>query len=272
MRSNTITTRDVTRELFGDAINPFLIASLFEMSAPTFPPHPHAGFAVATYILPESPNAFLNQDSTGFSNRIAPGGLHMTVAGSGVLHEETVEVHGVAALGFQIWIDLPAAMRDQPPRALPLEADDVSVVRTHGAIIRVLIGASNGVSSPLQAPIAIRLIDVTLEPNAIFRQTLSATEQAFLWMIDGAVNVGAANSQLAQRHEVLITSIGAEELAVTAGNAGARFVLFAGEPIVQPVLMGGPFVASDRAQQLRQQADYRAGRMGALVGFAELGR
>ena len=30
----------------------------FEMSEPTFPPHPHAGFSAVTWILPWSPGAW----------------------------------------------------------------------------------------------------------------------------------------------------------------------------------------------------------------------
>jgi redox-sensitive bicupin YhaK (pirin superfamily) len=267
LQSATITTRDVTRELLGDSIDPFLVASLFEMNGPTFPPHPHAGFAVMTYILPESRNAFLNQDSTGFSNRIAPGGLHMTIAGSGVLHEETVEQDGVIALGFQIWLDLPGDARDQPPRALPLEADEVPSVSVNGATIRVLLGESNGLLSPLVPPTPTRLVDVALTANSTFTQELTATATAFLWMVDGSVIPASDAATPARRHDALVTAPGGTELQVRAGDAGARFLLFSGEPLAQPVLMGGPFVASDRAQQLRQQADFRSGKMGRLEAF-----
>lgn len=33
------------------AIDPFLSVDYFRMSAPTFPPHPHAGFSAVTYLF-----------------------------------------------------------------------------------------------------------------------------------------------------------------------------------------------------------------------------
>ncbi len=87
-------TRDAQTGVVGADLDPFIMVSLYAMRGPTFPPHPHAGFMVATYILPESRVGFINQDSLGTRNRIAPGALHITVAGRGVLHEEQPEIDG----------------------------------------------------------------------------------------------------------------------------------------------------------------------------------
>ncbi len=96
-----LSSREVHQALSEQELDPFLVVSLFEMTGSVFPPHPHAGFSVATYILPESPVGFINQDSLGTRNEIRPGGLHATVAGSGVLHEEQPVRAGVAALGYR---------------------------------------------------------------------------------------------------------------------------------------------------------------------------
>ncbi len=88
--SNDHTRRGFRTWDMGDAIaandvDPFIMTTLFEMSESTFAPHLHAGLAVATYILPESKIGFINQDSTGTRNRIEPGAIHVTVAGSGTV-------------------------------------------------------------------------------------------------------------------------------------------------------------------------------------------
>ncbi len=46
-----LTSREVHQALSEDELDPFLVVSLFEMRGPVFPPHPHAGFSVATYNL-----------------------------------------------------------------------------------------------------------------------------------------------------------------------------------------------------------------------------
>lgn len=109
------------------------MVSLYAMRGATFPPHPHAGFMVATYILPESEIGFVNQDSLGTHKRIAPGSRHVTLAGRGVLHEEQPEVEGRLAQGFQIWIDLPDAEREATPQALHLTAASVPRQASEGA-------------------------------------------------------------------------------------------------------------------------------------------
>jgi redox-sensitive bicupin YhaK (pirin superfamily) len=266
----SIITRDVTADLLGEGMDPFLIASLFDMKGPTFPPHPHAGFTVATYILPESESAFINQDSTGFSNRIAKGGVHATVAGRGVLHEETNETEGVSALGFQIWMNLKASDKLTAPKPVSLEPEDVPVVKINGATIRVLMGSSNGKTSPMMLPTPVRLIDVTLAPGGRYEQELAPAEQGFLWMVKGGIAVVGDKERFdARAMEAVRLDQGGERLVVEAGSEGARFILFAGEPLREPVVMGGPFVGSSRDQIDRFWADFRAGRMGHLVPFSQ---
>ena len=265
----TITTRDVSAHLLGDAMDPFLVTTLFEMTGPTFPPHPHAGFAVATYILPESATGFLNQDSTGHRNRITPGSLHATIAGSGVVHEEVTETPGTLARGFQIWLNVPGAAKHDQPVAVTLEAGDVPTVTRSNAVIRVLAGASNGVAAPIALPTPVRIVDVTLSPGGHFAQDLTAREHAFVWMIRGAATVpGATGTTLVQGYEAAAFARDGDALALTAGIEGARFLLFAGEPIGEPVVMRGPFVGRSTAEVDAFAARYRAGEMGHLAPFA----
>ncbi|KAJ9521903.1 hypothetical protein QJQ45_024768, partial [Haematococcus lacustris] len=106
-------------------VDPLLNIDWFDMSQPTFRPHPHAGFSAVTYLLPGSPGSFMNRDSRGNKEPIHPGlgfpyvsvlgeldmvvgacmmlrgaapcsctgDVHWTTAGGGVVHEE-VPVQG----------------------------------------------------------------------------------------------------------------------------------------------------------------------------------
>ncbi|WP_436304007.1 MULTISPECIES: pirin-like C-terminal cupin domain-containing protein [unclassified Variovorax] len=55
-------------------IDPFLGIDHAWMSAPTFPPHPHAGFSAVTYLFLDSETGIANPDSPGNSTLIQPGG------------------------------------------------------------------------------------------------------------------------------------------------------------------------------------------------------
>ncbi len=257
-----LTTTDLGERELGEALDPFIVISLYDMSGPTFPPHPHAGFSVATYILPESPVGFINQDTLGNRNRIAPGALHLTVAGRGVQHEEQPERDGSLARGFQIWIDHADPGREMAPLALHLRAGDVPVVSRDGATIRAVLGASNGIASPLTPPTPVRVIDVALERSAQFSQDLSATENAFIVVLAGVAEISGAR---VANDAVAVTSTDRSTLVVRADDEPVRFTLFAGRPLRQK---RGPFVATDASQLQRFMTNFQDGGFGALKPFA----
>jgi redox-sensitive bicupin YhaK (pirin superfamily) len=260
-----LVTTDLGDAELGALLDPFIAVSYYEMAGPTFPPHPHAGFSVATYILPESPIGFVNHDTLGNKNRIAPGALHVTIAGSGVQHEEQPERVGATARGFQIWIDHDGAQREVAPHALHLRAGDVPVAVRGGATIRAVLGASNGVASPVAPPTPVRVIDVALGQGAGFSQTLEPGENAFIVVLSGVAEIAGVRVEAGQA--AALTSDG-DEVIVSAANAAARIVLFAGRPLRHRRAQRGPFVANDQDQLQRFMTNFQAGRFGKLTPFA----
>jgi redox-sensitive bicupin YhaK (pirin superfamily) len=264
-----LTTRDAGAASLGDAMDPFIMASLYDMAGPTFPPHPHAGFSVVTYILPDSDVGFINQDSRGTLNTIPPGALHWTTAGSGILHEEQPEMTGKVARGYQIWIDLKNGERQMPPAALHLAVDEVPQTHVKGSTIFAVLGASNELVSPLQTPTHVRLIDVIQVPDAVFTQELFDDENAFVFMISGEADI---NGHVAKAGDLVATARDGTRLVVTASAQGARFTLFAGVPFDQSRAQRGPFVASDAHELAGYMTRYAQGDFGQLRPFAEQSR
>lgn len=190
-----LVTRDVQCSPTTFDLDPFVAVSLYDMSGPTFPPHPHAGFMVATYILPESPLGFVNQDSLGTRNRIGPGALHVTVAGRGVLHEEQPEADGPTARGFQIWIDLPDSEREMTPQAHHLAADGVPRTAVAGGELRVVLGDAGALRSPLTLPTSATLVDVALDANGSWTHQLPGSDHAFAFVIEGSLVVNGCHAR-----------------------------------------------------------------------------
>jgi redox-sensitive bicupin YhaK (pirin superfamily) len=255
----------VTADLTAGGMDPFLNIDVFEMDRPIFPPHPHAGFSALTYVLPESPTGVRNRDSLGHDLTISQGSLHWTTAGSGVMHEEVPLERGKTTLGLQIFVNLAIAKKRIAPGFLHLHAEDVPVVKSHGASARIVLGVSGGEASPLVPPTPVRLVDVTLEPGAAYTQSLTATENAFLFVMSGAVAFGA---QTAFAGQVVRSETDGDALTLTAGPEGARAILFAGEPLREPAVSQGPFVAESREHLQRMMDDFRMGRMGRLQSIA----
>src|SRR6266508_3788 len=87
-------------------IDPFIGVDHAWMSAPTFPPHPHAGFSAVSYLFLDSETGIANQDSIGNHNLIRPGGLHWTTAGRDVVHEEVSAEAGKTVHSLQLFVNL----------------------------------------------------------------------------------------------------------------------------------------------------------------------
>jgi hypothetical protein len=256
-----LVTRDLMAASLGGLIDPFLVISLFDMRGPLFPPHPHAGFSVATYIFPESEIGFWNQDTLGNRNLIPPGALHLTVAGAGVMHEETVTRSGRSALGLQIWIDHADEDREVTPAAFHLAAAEVPTVAVRGVVRRVLLGASAGLTSPLDAPVSARIIDIDLQAGATFEEILPDGEAAFAviragWIDTAAGPAGPGTAVHAKGNSLRLT-----------GRSEARLTLFGGRPLRHAFVPAGPFVASGEMQARAFRARFAAGGMGRLAAF-----
>jgi hypothetical protein len=190
-------------------------------------------------------------------------------AGRGALHEESVITPGRVAKGFQIWINLSAKDKLVEPGAVWIEQGDVPTLSGLGATIRTVVGASNGLRSPLQVPTPVDIVDVTLQPGAEFRHDVARDDNAFVWVVAGSVSYIGEPSRFAHERSVIRTQRDGETVSVRAEPSGARLMLFAGRPLREPVVLGGPFVMLSQDQVDRAFADFRAGRMGALTGFAD---
>jgi hypothetical protein len=256
-----LTTHDLMTSAVGDLIDPFLVISLFEMTAPVFPPHPHAGFSVATYIFPESGIGFWNQDTLGNRNLIPPGAMHLTVAGAGVMHEETVTRSGRSARGLQIWIDHADADREVAPAALHLAAKDVPTLDRDGVVRRVLLGTSAGLTSPVSPPLEARIVDVDLRAGAVLDEPVPPGETAFAVIRAGRIETasGPAGPGMAVFAQ-------GDHLRLIA-QTESRMTLFGGPPLRHAALPAGPFVASTEAQARAFRARFSAGGMGRLTPF-----
>lgn len=256
-----LATKDLMAASLGGRIDPFLVISLFEMRGPLFPPHPHAGFSVATYIFPESEIGFWNQDTLGNRNLIRPGALHLTVAGAGVMHEETVTRSGRSARGLQIWIDHAAADREAKPAAVHLAATEVPTVRGDGVTRRVLLGASVGAVSPLSPPLTACIVDVDLRAGAVLEEVVPPGNTAF-----GVIRAGEITTSAGPVGPGTAAFANSALLRLKA-RSDARLTLFSGPPLRHSVVPAGPFVASSEAQAHAFRSRFAAGDMGRLTAF-----
>jgi redox-sensitive bicupin YhaK (pirin superfamily) len=246
------------------SLDPFINLDDFRMSQPFFPPHPHAGFSVMTYMFEDSEGAFINRDSLGDHSRIEPGGLHWTQAGRGIQHEEIPEQPGQDCHGLQMWVNHANSDRGVAPRSWNLGAADVpEVLPGGGARARVLVGEFLGARAPFEPITPITLLDVHVDPGTALSLPIPADHMALAVVIggDGAVGPGAAPLSA---HSAATFNLDGDGIDLHAGTTGLHVLVGMGQPFNEPFVFGGPFVGVDERDLHEARARFQRGEMGSL--------
>jgi quercetin 2,3-dioxygenase len=221
--------------------------------------HPHAGLETVTLVL----EGTLSDRDEG---DLVEGDLVWMTAGRGIIHSEAVEAVGRSRV-LQLWIALPARDRQASPDFQIIRRDAAPVVSAPGVVGRVYSGASGARRAATRNLVPVTLIDFTLAPGAAFQQDLPPGYNGFVYVLDGQVVVGADRLDAGEVGWLAPSS--ASHLAMSAGGAGARLVLYAGAPLHEPLVQHGPFVAGSPAEITRYFAGFRAGQ---FAHMSELGR
>jgi len=250
-------------------LDPFLLLDVFRSDDPQdyiagFPAHPHRGFETVTYLLQ---GRMRHRDSAGHEGVIEAGGIQWMTAGSGILHSEMPEQQDGLLQGFQLWINLPAAHKMDPPRYQEFSAGQIPLERRQGSDIRVIAGKTRqGTRGPVQQPLTDpRYFDVSLQAGHPYHEELPPGHAAFLLVIEGRLRAKTDQGEPTwlERDRLAILGPG-DRVELAAGDNPARFLLVAGRPLGEPVARGGPFVMNREAEIRQAFDDYRSGRMGRL--------
>jgi len=249
-------------------LDPFLLLDAFRSDRPEdylagFPPHPHRGFETVTYLLA---GRLRHKDSTGHEGVIEAGGIQWMTAGKGIVHSEMPEQEDGLLEGFQLWVNLPAehkldppAYQEYPASRIPRESRDA------GVEVRVIAGTtSHGTAGPVVQPLTEPLyLDVRLPAGQEFVETLPESHNAFVYVIEGAAGAVHENGQPFRLVRDQLGVLGSGEVVrMQAAAEGARFLLVAGKPLSEPVARHGPFVMNTREEIQQAIEDYEHGRLG----------
>jgi quercetin 2,3-dioxygenase len=179
-----------------------------------------------------------------------------------LIHSEMPEQAEGLVEGFQLWLNLPAkrkmiapSYRDIPASAIP-EFTDENRVR-----VRVLAGASHGVSGAVQRPDTEPLyLDVRMPPGTRFVQAIPGGHNAFTYTYRGSTKV--SGTAVPDRHMAILANDGAEAVVVEADQA-ARLLIIAGKPLNEAIAQYGPFVMNTAEEIQQTLRDFRNGRFEA---------
>jgi redox-sensitive bicupin YhaK (pirin superfamily) len=161
--------------------------------------------------------------------------------------------------GFQLWLNLPAKDKMNPPWYRDIQSDDVPQWQGAGVTARVIAGATHGVQGAVQRDGTEPLyLDLHLGAGATFEQPLPESHNAFVYVYRGAVTV-SEQSVPVQRMAILRNA--GDGVRLIAGAEGARAILIAGKPLKEPIVQYGPFVMNTQQEIFKAVEDFRAGRL-----------
>jgi quercetin 2,3-dioxygenase len=255
----------LNRALGGSALamlDPFLLLDEFQSDDPNdylagFPDHPHRGFETVTYMIE---GAMEHRDSVGNRGRLVAGSAQWMTAGHGIVHSEMPKQERGLMWGFQLWVNLPRARKMIAPRYQDIAPARIAEVLVDGARTRVVAGSAFGATGPVTGiDVEPLFLDVAVTRGATFTTPLPPDHNAFVFVTDGAVRVGASKREV-RRGQLAVLTRG-DRLTATCDAQSGRMLLLAGRPLGEPVARRGPFVMSTEAELRQAYEDYRSGRL-----------
>lgn len=222
-----------------------------------FPDHPHRGFETITYMLT---GRMRHRDSAGHEGLLQNGGVQWMTAGRGVIHSELPEQEEGRMAGFQLWLNLPAKDKMTEPWYRDIQSAEIPELLTaEGVKARVIAGHSHGVAGAMQREVTQPLyLDIHLPAGTQFRQQLSATANAFLYVYEGELEVAGKAVPL-QRMAILKKAADADGVIISAATP-TRALLIAGEPLGETIVQYGPFVMNSQQEIFKAISDFREGK------------
>ncbi len=226
--------------------------------------HPHRGFETVTIAWQGS---VAHHDSAGGGGVIGPGDVQWMTAAAGVLHkeyhEDSFSLQGGTFQMAQLWVNLPAKHKLDPPGYQALLAAEMGkVLLPEGAgEVRIIAGEYNGAKGPAKTFTPMNVLDVKLQAGGRFETTIPMSWNAALLVMQGEVTLAAGKH--AASHDFVVFAHEGEQIVVQA-TSEAHLLFLSGEPIGEPIAQYGPFVMNT-PQEIRQAfVDLEQGKFGQL--------
>ncbi|NLA15456.1 MAG: pirin family protein [Bacteroidales bacterium] len=234
--------------------DPFLMLDGFDSTDPNdyikgFPWHPHRGIETVTYLVQ---GIIDHKDSLGNEGSIGALQCQWMTAGSGIIHQEMPKASD-RMLGCQLWINLPAKDKMTSPAYKDIRQEDVPVITSDTAVVRVLAGTYNGRAGAFDAGSRrVNYLDIELQPNTEWRYDQTPNDHTlFLYLLEGTLLTHGLEQPETKGCALLMTSPDQKQNAqvvVQSGPEGARFLLISGKPLHEPISWGGPIVMNTKEE------------------------
>lgn len=261
--------------------DPFLLFDDFRNDVPSqyqagFPWHPHRGIETITYVLAGNVE---HADSLGNRGILGAGDVQWMTAGSGIVHHEMpLGAPDGRMHGFQLWANLPSSLKMTAPRYQDVQSKDIAqITDDDGTTVRVVCGEFWGQRGPVDGIAADPIyLDVSVPAGVRKSLPVNAYRSTFAYIFEGSgsfrdasSNMGVLTERTAGNDDDLVRDLSGnrslilfdsgDDVVVTAGPQGIRFLLVSGAPIKEPVAWYGPIVMNTQAELQQAMRELQQG-------------
>lgn len=225
--------------------------------------HPHRGFETVTIAFK---GKVAHHDSAGNSGVVEEGGVQWMTAASGVLHKEYHEREfakngGIFSMA-QLWVNLPAKHKMDPPKYQGYTKEDIPVAcPSEGVEVKVIAGSFNGISGPAHTHTPIHLYRIEMDVATSLELSFPSNYNTGIIVVDGIVSINEGDA-IEVDHYIRMANDG-EAFSVNS-KTKVTLLLMSGEPIGESIAAQGPFVMNTKAEIMQAMRDFYEGKFGHL--------
>jgi len=228
-------------------------------------PHPHIGLSTVTYLFF---GEIKHLDSLGTELVFRPGDINLMTAGRGIVHSErtpeNLRGNPLSMSGLQTWLALPDDKEEIDPAFAHTAKSDMPLIDLAGISGQVVIGALDGLKSPVHTFTDTLYVDLRLEAGRRFPFSALHEERA-IYVLSGSLVV--AGDRFAQ-DQLLVFRPG-DEITLEGGPEGCHIMLFGGAALNSKRYIWWNFVSSSKERIEQAKEEWRTGRFDIVPGDEE---
>ncbi len=229
-----------------------------------FGPHPHKGFETVTFILKGD---LVHADNRGHVSKITSGGVQWMIAGKGIIHselssEEFKQTGGEVSI-LQLWVNLPARLKEAEPKYTGLPKEQIPVITQDNGktSIHLVAGKLGQHEGAYQSLTGVMMSYVYMDASATFSTSIPSDREIFCYLVEGTLKV---NGQVVEGKTLLQFEAQGGNVQLEASTDAV--LLFGHAPRNnEPIAAQGPFVMNTEEELRRAYQEYQQGKFGPAL-------